>query len=469
MLRLAAAASALLTVVAHARPADACGGFIAHNEGLRINDALELVVVRDGTHTELSVRNRYRGPVEAFAILVPVPVVLQKEDVHTLDDSVFDSLAALTSPQVYYLSEDDPCRPPPSGDDKSVGAPRGGRGADAVSVEAAFQVGEYDVEVLSATDATALGGWLKAHGYQIPDAMAALLRPYVDSGSKFFVAKVDPARVQFVGDVATLSPLRFGYDADEVSLPLRLSTANSPGVQDVLVHAIARTRLDAANRPAATIPTGLEMAPGVEFAQFYEALFAATLAPKPDAVVTEYARTANSYHGPVLAALGATGEPSKWVVTRLHLRPTKAGTQDDLVLRAAEPIQGGRHAYDTVENAFAAEYQVHQPWTGPVKCGRPRWGNWEPDGSLGGAVRFGAPVPEAKLELASLVGADVPALGVVAKYRPPARPEARRGDGGGCGCATGGDAGSSFALVVMVMLGLRGARPAARDRRARRV
>ena len=50
---------------------------------------------------------------------------------------------------------------------------------------------------ISPTDAAGLETWLHDHQYAIPDAMAPLLRPYVDGGSKFFVAKVDPARVTF--------------------------------------------------------------------------------------------------------------------------------------------------------------------------------------------------------------------------------------------------------------------------------
>ena len=62
--------------------------------------------------------------------------------------------------------------------------------------------------------------------YKIPDGAEPLLRPYVESGSKFFVAKVDPQKVHFDGGHAALSPLRFHYDSDEFAPPVRLGMAN---------------------------------------------------------------------------------------------------------------------------------------------------------------------------------------------------------------------------------------------------
>jgi hypothetical protein len=63
-----------------------------------------------------------------------------------------------------------------------------------------------------------------------------LLRPYVQGGSKFFVAKVDVKKVRFENGQAMLSPLRFHYDSDTFALPVRLGLANSAGTQDLIVH-----------------------------------------------------------------------------------------------------------------------------------------------------------------------------------------------------------------------------------------
>jgi uncharacterized protein (TIGR03382 family) len=458
--------AAVAVTAAAPRPADACGAFIARTEALRINDAIELAVVRDGNKTILTVRNRYQGPPEEFALLVPVPVVLTAEDVKTLSPTVFDELAHLTAPTLTYLEEQDPCEPPPEGDGR-VGSAGGGPGGG-VTVEAAFQVGEYDVEVLSAADASGLETWLHAHQYKIPPAMEPFLRPYVEEGSKFFVAKVDPARLTFQGDVATLSPLRFAYDSDEVSLPLRLSTANSPGVQDVIVYAIAGMRLEAANRPNAVIPTGVEMrhgSPG-SFAEFYEALFAATLEKTPGAVVTEHVTHANRWrHKDILPALGAgvagqTDELEKWVVTRLHLRVERDGVHDDLLLRQNNPIAGDRFsghvAQPAQRNDFRAEYVVRRYWTGEARCDEPRWGRWETDRNAGGGEAIAIGVRADPTPLAELTAVDVPSLDVKTTYEPPARraPGGAGGDRkkrGGCGCSGGGAASPLAALALLAL------------------
>src|SRR5262249_56518652 len=91
----------------------------------------------------------------------------------------------------------------------------GGRAEPTVKIEAKFDVDEYQILILSATEAAGLETWLRANHYKIPDDAEPLLRPYVEAGSKFFVAKVDPQKVHFVDGHAALSPLRFHYDSEE--------------------------------------------------------------------------------------------------------------------------------------------------------------------------------------------------------------------------------------------------------------
>src|SRR5258705_13425823 len=104
-----------------------------------------------------------------------------------------------------------------------------------VTIEAQFVVGEYQIVILSAKDSTGLDTWLKREKYKIPDGAEPLLRPYVESDMKFFVAKVDPKKVKFVDGRAELSPLRFHYDSSSFTLPIRLGLANSSGTQDLIV------------------------------------------------------------------------------------------------------------------------------------------------------------------------------------------------------------------------------------------
>src|SRR5262245_28939476 len=222
------AALAVVVVLGLASTAEAFCGFYVNGAGSAMfNDATQVVLMRMGTRTVLAMQNNYQGPPEAFAMVVPVPVVLRKDDVKTLPREVFERVDTMAAPRLVEYWEMDPCAPdiPPP-----VPAPmmrtmalEGGAGKPSgygVTIEAQFVVGEYQIVILSAQDSTGLDRWLRDSGYQIPAGAEPLLRPYVESGSKFFVAKVDPAKVTFTDGRARLSPLRFHYDADDFALPI---------------------------------------------------------------------------------------------------------------------------------------------------------------------------------------------------------------------------------------------------------
>ena len=378
-----------------------------------------------------------------------------------------------------------------------------------VTVEAQFAVGEYDIVILSAKDSTGLDTWLRQEKYNIPAGAEPLLRPYVESGLKFFVAKVDPTKVVFEGNRAILSPLRFHYDADEFTLPIRLGLANSSGTQDLIVSILSpQHRYQVMNYPNVTIPTNIDVKPSVKnnFAAFYAALFDATVEKHKGAIVTEYAWDAGKCDpcpGPTLdssdfATLGADVldgpreqpkpyENRDFVLTRLHARYGK-DLKDDLRFSLAEPIVGGRERFgaggkleegaraDTINN-FQGRYAIRYPWNGPIRCNNPQRGRWGgPWQELIAKGESSAPkpaldlaaAPRGNVQLASVIAADVPELGVkvggVSVEPPPAPgsatpPPAGSGDGAskkktGCGCQTSGP-GDVLALVGIALVGLR--------------
>jgi MYXO-CTERM domain-containing protein len=386
-----------------------------------------------------------------------------------------------------------------------MGSGSGAGNGFGVTVEAQFTVGEYQIVILSAKDSSGLEGWLHAEKYQIPTNAEPLLRPYVTAGSKFFVAKVDPTKVKFADGRAELSPLRFHYDADDFTLPIRLGLANSSGTQDLIVNILSpNQRYEVANYKNVTIPTNFDVKDEVrsKFGEFYAALFDRTVEKNPGAVVTEYAWAATScdpcpgpqldYHD--LATLGsdvlggAKGkvEPYQgydFVFTRLHARYGTSIT-DDLVFKAADPIVGGREirgadgalehgAKADAMNNFQGRYAIRHDWTGPIKCDKPIRGRWggPPDGQTDEGPIPGldlAFAPRGQAKLAELVRADVPELDVKAAgagnattTTVPAEPPAQGAEDtakpkkkSGCGCATG-DAGSTapMALIALGILG----------------
>lgn len=424
-----------------------CGFYVSGADAKLFNDATQVVLMREGTRTVLSMQNAYKGPAEAFAMVVPVPVVLQKENVRTLPKEVFAKIDTLDAPRLVEYWEQDPCDPYRGGFGDALrsrrtggsGAPRPAAATPAkelgVTVEAQFTVGEYDIVVLGAKDSAGLDTWLRQESYKIPEGSEPYLRPYVQSGSKFFVARVDPKKVTFdAKGIAILSPLRFHYDTESFSLPVRLGLVNSSGKQDLVVHVLARnTRYEVANYPNVTIPTNLDVSENAResFGSFYTALFDRTLEKNPKAVVTEYSwasSTCDPCPGPTLsfqdlATLGADVLPSAkdgdgpttgpravgpgsrrfvrgpatgFVLTRLHARYDRENLGEDLVFRVAPSIAGGREVRTSageVEhgsvpssvNNFQGRYSIRHAWGGPVECKEPRRGVW--GGPPGGAPK----------------------------------------------------------------------------------
>ena len=341
-----------------------CGFYVAGADQELYNNATVVVLMREGTRTVQSMANNYEGPPQDFAMVVPVPVVLQEENVRTLSEDIFDRVDRLAAPRLVEYWEQDPCMQMELEESADMAAPptataraeRAGSGAEPmVTIEAQFEVGEYDIVILSAREATALDAWLRQNGYNIPDGAADVLRPYVEGGMKFFVAKVNIERVRMENGMAMLSPLRFHYDSDDFNLPVRLGLLNSKGTQDLLVHILApNQRYELANYPNVTIPTNLDVADAArdQFGAFYAALFDRTLEQNPKAIVTEYAWQATNCDpcpGPVLSAsdittLGADVLPSTSSGMQANVQVQPATVQGDIDRTVAMAVVQSKQA-----------------------------------------------------------------------------------------------------------------------------
>ncbi len=485
--------AALAVVLCTSQVAHAfCGLYLAADGAPRLGDATEVVVMRKGTRTVLSMQNSYVGPAEPFAFVVPVPAAVQARDISIVDRGAFDAVERLGAPRLAEYWEQDPCAsthaaPTPiaaRGTTADVGPPAEPDTEDPdVILESQLAAGEYQIAIVAAKDAAGLEAWLRREKYQLPAGAQPLLRDYLERGMKLLVAKVDPKRVAFAGGRAVLSPLRVSYESEQLVLPIRLGLANSPGTQDLLVNVLAPERHEAASYPNVTIPTNLAVTSSVrdQFGAFYAALFDATLDKYPDAVVTEYVWDASSCDpctGPPLStghleALGADvlGDASSFVLTRLHARYGK-GIEHDLVLRPAPPIAGGRErilgsgmlergAHPAPANGFEARYTIRHAWLGPLTCEHPvrdRWstkpGSVKPALDLAHDLAFAS---RGGVELATLVQHDVPALDLTVRENPlevvPATVPATAPANSGVGCAsTTGEMRMGMVIVALLVV-----------------
>src|SRR6185436_11722135 len=80
-----ATVAAAVAMASVPRAASAFCGFYIDTGGNKLtNEATQVVLMRKGTRTVLSMQNNYKGPAEEFAMVIPVPVVLHEADVKTL-------------------------------------------------------------------------------------------------------------------------------------------------------------------------------------------------------------------------------------------------------------------------------------------------------------------------------------------------------------------------------------------------
>jgi hypothetical protein len=444
-----------------------CGFYVGGADSGMYNHATQVVLVRDGLRTVLSMENNYEGPSDRFAMVVPVPIVLQKENVKTLSHELFDRIDQLDAPRLVEYWERDPCGTSEYGyefTDDPLNSGGFGPNDATIGVRAApppvqvlnrFTAGEYQIVILGAQDSLSLDTWLRQNGYRIPSGAEEALRPYVQAGMKFFVAKVDASKVQFQDGMATLSPLRFHYDTDTFGLPIRLGLLSSAGVQDLIVHILARgQRYEVANYDNVFIPTNLAVTDAAkqQFGTFYAALFDHTQKEKPRAVVTEYAWAAETCDpcptSPLdagdFAAFGgevlpepSVGVGAGFVLTRLHARYEKASLGADLVFRAAPAVTGGREqrdakgaleqgvVYDRMNN-FQARYAMRHAWDGPVACADPRRGEWQGVPGFGtapvGVAQNLAFAPRGSVDLASFLGEALPVTAAPSRGYPLPEP-----------------------------------------------
>ena len=274
-----------------------CGMLINRSTEPLLTPSTHVVLFRDGTKTSVTMQNRYEGPPEDFIMLVPVPEILQREDVEIISPTHLDTISRYTSPRhVAYEKQAHCVRTHGGGESMRILPSKASLGAEAsmrVAVKAEFEVNEYDIVVLDATESTALLDWLKERDYNIPDGGEELLQGYINTGMYFFVAKVDASKVKFNEEgEAMLSPLKFTYESEDFSLPVRLGMLNADGPQDLLIHIISNEgRFDVKNYTTGVIPTNLIVRKEVlnQFDAFYETLLTEVLKSNAWHVITEYA------------------------------------------------------------------------------------------------------------------------------------------------------------------------------------
>src|SRR4029079_4085674 len=74
-----------------------CGFYVAKADAKLFNRASQVVLARDGDRTVLTMANDFRGDPTEFAVVVPVPTFLTKEQIHVGDRALIERLDAYSA------------------------------------------------------------------------------------------------------------------------------------------------------------------------------------------------------------------------------------------------------------------------------------------------------------------------------------------------------------------------------------
>src|SRR3954471_23268446 len=186
-----------------------CGFYVSKADTKLFNKASQVVMVRDGDRTVMTMANDFEGEPKEFAIVIPVPTLLQREQIHVGDKALVDHLDAYSAPRLVEYFDQDPCSRYETRSMlpmAAVGGAGGGRDAArqtakalGVTIEAQYTVGEYDILILSAQQSSGLETWLRQNGYRIPAGASEVIGGYLKQNMKFFVARVNLAEHSKLG------------------------------------------------------------------------------------------------------------------------------------------------------------------------------------------------------------------------------------------------------------------------------
>jgi len=377
----------LMSLVAWSSPTilGFCGFYVSKADTKLFNKASQVVLVRDGDRTVMTMANDFEGEPREFAVVIPVPTFLKRDQIHVGEKALVDHVDAYSAPRLVEYFDQDPCarreymmarRAPmaAAAAQMDMAAPRAK--ALGVTIEAQYTVGEYDILILSAQQSTGLEQWLRENGYKIPAGASEVIASYLKQNMRFFVAKVNLAEHAKLG-FTYLRPLQVAYESPKFMLPIRLGMVNAKGSQDLFVFALTRKgRVETTNYRTVKLPADMDLPVYLkqsnEFGAFYKAMFTRQVeSQNGHAVFTEYAWdmrwcdpcAADPLSSDELRRLGVfwadrgAGAPPEVFLTRLHVRYDNAHFPEDLVFQ------------ETADRAnFQGRYVLRHAWTGADTC-----------------------------------------------------------------------------------------------------
>jgi hypothetical protein len=376
--------SALLTLVlilSNVAEASAfCGFYVGGADAKLFNEASQVIIAHKDNKTILTMANDFQGAVKDFALVVPVPVAIKREQVNIGSREIIQKLDAFSQPRLVEYNDPDPCEPIrpqfersgrfPGAIPPSAPSARKITGNLGVTIEDQFKVKEYQILILSAKESDGLETWLRVNGYQIPKGASEVLKPYIRQKMKFFVAKIDLKEFKKTGQTA-LRPLQIAYQSSKFMLPIRLGMLNAKGDQDLVAYILSpKGQVEVANYRTVKVPTGQEIPEFVkeDFGKFYKTTFQRSYEKENKKVAfLEYAWDVSncdpcSTTPPDSEELKKAGVfwqegGERTFVTRLHVRYSRSKFAEDLVFQETSN-----------QDNFQGRYVMTHPFRGKITC-----------------------------------------------------------------------------------------------------
>jgi hypothetical protein len=265
-----AAAALPCVLLAHPRPADACGGCFPpppqmQSGGPSVVTGHRMALSISNERTVLWDQIQYSGDPQDFAWVLPVGpgAVLEASS-----DAWFEALDAVTSTRVSSPplfcagnsgfsggGSDGSCSGFGCSSDEAGDGSAGGEDYrldpepdDGVDVLHEGTVGPYETVTLHADDGDSLQTWLTDNGYDLPPDIEPVIEAYVEEGADFIALRLAPGQ-----GVRQMTPVRVVTPGASTILPLRMVAAGTGSSVSIVLYVLGEGRYDTQSHAKAEV------------------------------------------------------------------------------------------------------------------------------------------------------------------------------------------------------------------------
>jgi len=272
----------------------------------------ELVVMEHAGVSILTLAVDYQGPVERFALLLPVPRDVERRRLRTVKHEFIARLEQLTAPRVFEFWEQDPCVPGAPEQAWQEKVPVKNRGFLTPEVmpprDAHYQVpnelsipeqpvfkeaeDEFKYQLLRPKSSAELRVWLEKRGYRVDPTALEPLIGVLGAEAQLLVAEVLVERAELIdSERLQLGGIRYWSRRPLLPIFRSLGQAYDAPRSDLFVYGLNRQkRYQAANLGNVFAPTNLLVTAGLgaKVGPLYNTLFERLQRARPATAISEF-------------------------------------------------------------------------------------------------------------------------------------------------------------------------------------